>query len=53
MNSNIRFDEIRWAYSFWARRYKEKNIPIVLGILLDVNRYVKKKYPIEYEYPAL
>ena len=53
LNSNIGTDEIRWAYSFWARRYKENNIPIVLGILLDVDRYVKEKYPTEYDYPQI
>ncbi|MEB3005655.1 MFS transporter [Capnocytophaga sp. G2] len=53
LNSNIGTDEIRWAYSFWARRYKENNIPIVLGILLDVDRYVKEKHPTEYDYPQI
>ena len=48
-NSDLKYTDIRWAYSFWARRYKEKNIPITLRILLDVNKYVKDKYPKEYE----
>ena len=52
-NSDINYDEIRWAYSFWARRYREKNIPITLRILFDVNYYVKEKYPEEYDSASL
>lgn len=52
-NSELKYTDIRWAYSFWARRYKEKNIPITLRILLDVNKYVKDKYPKEYEKPVM
>ena len=52
-NSDLKYTDIRWAYSFWARRYKEKNIPITLRILLDVNKYVKDKYPKEYEKPVM
>ena len=52
-NSDIDDTEIRWAYSFWSRRYREKNIPITLRILFDVNSYVKEKYPKEYEKPVM
>ena len=52
-NSDLKYTDIRWAYSFWARRDKEKNIPITLRILLDVNKYVKDKYPKEYEKPVM
>ena len=51
-NSDIEDTAIRWAYSFWARRYKEKNIPITLRILFDVNSYVKEKYPEKYDKAA-
>jgi len=51
-NSDIEDTAIRWAYSFWARRYKEKNIPITLRILFDVNSYVKEKYPEKYDRAA-
>ena len=51
-NSDIDDTEIRWAYSFWSRRYKEKNIPITLRILFDVNSYVKEKYPEKYDRAA-
>jgi len=52
-NSDIDDTEIRWAYSFWSRRYREKNIPITLRILFDINSYVKEKYPKEYEKPVM
>jgi len=51
-NSDIEDTAIRWAYSFWSRRYKEKNIPITLRILFDVNSYVKEKYPEKYDKAA-